>query len=104
MPEIESKLDKLARIIDGQVMVNPAGLKVCIKGIVAGFPARLEAVQATYPFGVSYYLETNHFSSAPSRAESFKLVIMPKYARGPLSVITRFLFSKDKGKRWIYLL
>jgi len=97
MPETETKLEKLAKIIDGQVVSNQAAVQICIKGIVAGFPVKLEAIQANYPFGVSYFIETSSFSSM-SVNESFKLVVTPKYARGRLSAITRFLFFERRGQ------
>ena len=98
MPETETKSDKLARIIDGQVISNQTAVQICVKGIVSGFPVKLEAIKANYPFGVTYSIETSRFTNISAK-ESFKLVIMPKYARGRLSVITRFLFLKDAGKR-----
>jgi hypothetical protein len=98
MPENESKLQKLANLIDGQVILNQPALQICIKGIVAGFPVKLEAVQANYPFGVTYLVETNSFSKK-TNSESFKLVIMPKFARGKLSAITRFLFFERRGQK-----
>jgi hypothetical protein len=99
MPDIESKLANLAKLIDGQVVSNQVAVQACVKGIVSGFPVTVEAVQANYPFGVSYFMETSHFSSTRIANESFKLTILPKYARGWASIITRFLFFERRGQR-----
>lgn len=99
MPDIESKLANLAKLIDGQVVSNPVAVQACVKGIVSGFPVKIEAVQINYPFGISYFLETSHFSSSRAATDSFKLTILPKYARGFTSVITRFLFFERRGQK-----
>ncbi len=91
MPDIQTKLTELAQIIDGRVVPNQIAMKACVKGIVSGFPVTLEATQTNYPFGVSYFLETSHFSRPNN--ESFKLTILPKYARGWFSFVTRFLLD-----------
>src|ERR1700722_971399 len=96
MPDIQTKLTNLAQAIEGQVVSNKVAMQVCVKGIVAGFPVTLEAMQTNYPFGVSYFVETNHFSKA--KDQSFKLTILPKYARGWLSHVTRFLFFERRGQ------
>ena len=40
-------------------------MQVCVKGIVSGFPVKLEAIADSYPFGVNYFVETGAFSSQP---------------------------------------
>ncbi len=99
MYDINAKLAELAQSIDGQVVNNQAGLTVCVKGIVAGFPVALEAIKATYPFGVSYFLETNQFAGKISKPECFKLTIMPKYMQGWLSLVSRILLFESRGQK-----
>ena len=98
MKDTQTKSDKLAKIIDGQVIYNQMALQICIKGIVNGFPVKLEAINPNYPFGVTYSVETSNFASKFER-ENFKLIIIPKYARGKLSIITRFLFFERRGQK-----
>lgn len=96
MEENISKIAKLADMLDGQVVPAQLAMKVCIRGIVAGFPVVLEATGSTYPFGVNYFVDTGCFAGA---SEALKIVIMPKLARGRLSVITRFLFFERRGQK-----
>lgn len=96
MPELHEKLDKLAKIIDGQVITNLPGVTFCIKGIVSGFPVKIEATEL-FPFAISFHLGIDKF--VRSGADNFNLSILPKYARGKLSAITRFLFFERKGQK-----
>ncbi len=96
MPDIEKKLTALAQLLEGKVVSNKVAVPVCVKGIISGFPVTVQAVQSAYPFGTSYFLETDSF--AKSTHASFKLTILSKYARGWLSQITRFLFFERRGQ------
>ncbi len=99
MPDIQIKLAQLGQLLDGQVVSNPVAIKTSVKGIVSGFPVTLEVPQTPYPFGLTYFIETNRFSKSKNNLQSFKLTILPKYARGPLSAITRFLFFEKRGQK-----
>jgi len=99
MRDTNAKLAELAQHIDGRVIANQTRVAVCVKGIVAGFPITLEAIKVNYPFGVSYFLETNQFASKISKPESFKLTIMPKYMPGWLSIVSRILLFESRGQK-----
>ena len=59
MVELLGKQEAVAGLIDGEVIDDSDRVAVCIKGIVNGFPARLETFMVGFPWSVSYALETN---------------------------------------------
>jgi hypothetical protein len=97
---IKDKSSQFAQSIDGRVVLDQDRVEVCIKGFIAGFPITLEAVRATYPFGVNYFLETSNFSATrKSSADSFKLTVLPKYMQGWLSLISRIFLFESRGQK-----
>jgi hypothetical protein len=95
---LETKLSELAQMMDGQVIAHPTRGEVCVKGIISGFPITLEAIKATYPFGVSYFLETG-FMNEQVIPHKFKLTITPRYMNGWLSLVSRILFFESRGQK-----
>jgi hypothetical protein len=98
MPQLETKAAEFAKLIDGQIVSNQVATEICIKGIVSGFPVKLEAIKGNYPFGVSYSVETGKFSSVVAH-QNFKLVVTPKYAKGRMAAVTRFIFFERRGQK-----
>jgi hypothetical protein len=101
MTNTETKLTSLAKLLDGRVVSDPKRVEVCIKGAVLGFPATLEAIRTSYPFGVTYFLETNLIEdpSAAYAGQALKLVLTPRYARGILAMLSRIVFFEGRGQK-----
>ncbi len=87
--------------MDGRIVNDAERVEICIKGAVLGFPATLEAIRSSYPFGVTYFLETQIIEdpSAPAALRPLKLVLTPRYARGVLALIGRILFFEARGQK-----
>ena len=101
MTEYEAKVALIAKILEGRVVHDEPRVLVCIKGIVLGFPATLEAIQPSFPFGVTYFLETNVIEdpNAQPRQSPLKLVITPRIGRGLFSFFSRLLLLEAKGQK-----
>jgi hypothetical protein len=101
MTNNQTKLASLAELLDGRIVNDNQRVEVCIKGAVLGFPATLEAIRSSYPFGVTYFLETQIIEdpSAAAAMGPLKLVLTPRYARGILAVLGRILFFEARGQK-----
>ncbi|MBX9671542.1 MAG: hypothetical protein K2X93_28395 [Candidatus Obscuribacterales bacterium] len=99
--DTQEKVESVARMLQGKVVENTAGLEICAKGTTLGFPATLQAIGATFPFGVTYIVETNVLGEKEQEADPdvLNLTIMPRYAKGILGFITRLLLLESKGQR-----
>lgn len=94
------KLEAVANLIEGRVVDDSDRVEVCIKGTVLGFPATLEAFRSSFPFGVTYFLETGvlNKSQAP-REGALNMTLCPRYTRGLYSFIARLLLLEPKGQQ-----
>jgi hypothetical protein len=100
MTNNQTKSTSMAKLLDGRVVNDSQRVEVCIKGAVLGFPATLEALRASYPFGVTYFLETNIIEDpSASPAPSLKLVLTPRYEKGILAALARILFFEARGQK-----
>jgi hypothetical protein len=91
--DVEAKKSQLAESIAGEVIENQAGLAICIKGEVDGYPIRLQAIYPGWPFGVQYIIETNLQASVPpsNTDGGSRITVYPRVGRGIASFLT-FLF------------
>lgn len=95
----ETKQQTIATMIDGRVVDDTDRVAVCIKGTVEGFPATLEAIYATWPFGVVYTIEVNVVedpSAQRTRGEGH-ITIYPRIGRGVGSIFTRLFLFESSG-------
>jgi len=101
MKDYEAKIASIAKILDGRIIHDEERVQVCIKGIVLRFPATLEAVRVSYPFGVTYSLETNINQSrrASSNTIPLRIVLTPRLARGLFSIVARLLLLEGTGQK-----
>jgi hypothetical protein len=95
------KLEAAARVIEGKVVRDDLPLQVFIRGTVFGFPAMLQAIVASWPFGVTYIVETKVVDdpNQPPDQNQLSMTIIPRSAKGPFRSITRFLFMEQSGLR-----
>ncbi len=99
MIDLEAKLSAASEIIDGRVIKDSQRVAVCVKGLVLGFPATIEAISPGWPFGVMYTVETNVVvdPSQPQRQDLLQLTIYPRMGRGLWSLFTKLLLFESKG-------
>lgn len=98
--ETAARIAAVAQIIDGRQVQDNRPLEVCVKGSVLGFPASIEAINANWPFGVTYNLDTKVVID-PSRQPSgipLKMTITPRHIRGPVTILARLLLFEAKGE------
>ena len=97
---LDSKAETIATYIDGKVIDDSSRVAVCVKGMVEGFPATLEAMYPNWPFGVIYTLETNPVAD-PATQESpqayAQMTAYPRVGRGIASFFTRLLLFESPG-------
>ncbi|HEY9713598.1 MAG TPA: hypothetical protein V6C72_09005 [Chroococcales cyanobacterium] len=94
-----ARMQEMARIIEGKPVEDPR-FEVCLKGTVLGFPATLQAINANWPFGVTYLLETQVIED-PNHQQSpntLRLTISPRATRGIFSFIARILLFEPRGQ------
>lgn len=96
---LPAKVDEFAKIIEGRSVQDPR-FEVNIKGTVLGFPATLQAIKASWPFGVTYTLETQVIDDPnnPPQSDALMMTISPRYARGFFSGIARILLIEPHGQ------
>lgn len=97
---VDSKAQTIAEYIDGNVIDDSSRVAVCVKGMVDGFPATMEAMYPNWPFGVIYTLETNPVadpaSEQPPQAYA-QMTAYPRVGRGVGSFFTRLLLFESAG-------
>jgi hypothetical protein len=94
------KSTSMAKLLDGRLVNDSQRVEICIKGAMLGFPATLEAIRANYPFGVTYFLETNIIEDpSASPVQPLKFVLTPRYARGIFAMLGRILFFEGRGQK-----
>ncbi len=96
----EAKLNELALVIEGKVVDDSDRVEVCIKGTVLGFPATIEALRANFPFGASFFLETDVLNehNSSSDQQGFTLTISPKVVTGFWANFSRILLIDHQTK------
>ncbi len=96
----EAKLNELAQVIEGRVVDDSDRVEVCIKGTVLGFPATVEALRTNFPFGASFFLETDVLKEHKSQADQqgFTLTISPKVVTGFWAKFSRILLIDHQTK------
>jgi len=105
----DSKKQTIANLIGGNIVDDGDRVAVCIKGLVDGFPATMEAIYAGWPFGVVYTLETTVLTDQLQPQADGRITIYPRVGRGMASFFTKlFLFESsglsvgDKGLEKIF--
>lgn len=89
----------LCEIIEGKQLPADGRVEIAIKGAVLGFPATLEAIKTQFPFGVTYFIETDILHQAKSKTDStLNLTIAPRITKGWLQTLGRLLLFDNKGK------
>ena len=96
----DSKLQALAEVIEGKVVDDTDRVEACIKGTVLGFPATIEALRVSFPFGCSYFLETDVLNEKKKNKSSgeFTLTISHRLVTGFWAKFSRILLVDHSGK------
>jgi hypothetical protein len=100
MNDYDAKANFIAKVLEGRVVNDEKRVQVCIKGSINGFPATLEAMRVSYPFGLSYFLETKVVddpNSSPVQG-ALRMVLTPRTVRGLFSSILRIFLLEPKGQ------
>lgn len=101
MDKVASKAETIATFLDGGKVIDDSGrVAVCIKGMVDGFPATMEAIYPNWPFGVIYTIETNPVSDPANDQPpvgTSTLTVYPRVGRGIASFFTRLLLFESSG-------
>lgn len=101
MTDLEAKKQAIAELIEGRVVDDHLRVEVCIKGTVNGFPATIESLRATFPFGATFTIETQVLPEGTNPPEDggTELTVMPRYAKGLFGFITRILLLESRGQK-----
>ncbi len=97
--ETDARAAAIAQIIDGRRVEDNRPLEVCVKGSILGFPASIEAINANWPFGVTYNLDTKIVID-PSKQQGnvpLKMTITPRSVKGIASIFARLFLFEAKG-------
>lgn len=97
MIDTNAKMNAVAEMLEGKVVDDAVGLEVCIKGAVLGFPATVQSLRASFPFGVTYVVEVNVLDNQ-AEEDPLNLTIMPRYAKGFFGFVTRIFLLESKGQ------
>src|SRR5262249_36320800 len=93
-----AKALQIAQIIDGRVVEDKDRVAVCVKGIVHGLPATLEAMYPNWPFGVMYTVESRVVDDPSKSGEpGARITIYPRMGRGLMGILTRIVLFESKG-------
>jgi len=101
MSELESKMETFAKIIEGRVVHDEGRVQICLKGTILGFPATLEAINAGWPFGVNYFIETQVIDDPDEEPDpqALKMTLVPRVAHGIMKMFARILLVEARGMR-----
>src|ERR1039457_5484232 len=101
MTELEDKVQTFAKIIEGRSFSDDPRFEVFIKGTVMGFPVMLQAIKATWPFGLIYTVETQVIDdpNAPPEANAFYMQLSPRVARGIFAFMAKILLFEPTGQQ-----
>ncbi|PWT97977.1 MAG: hypothetical protein C5B53_07340 [Candidatus Melainabacteria bacterium] len=100
MNDHQAKATFVAKMLEGRVVNDEKRVQLCIKGAMRGFPATLEALRVSPPFGVSYFLETKIVddpNSNPSES-ALRMVVTPRAVHGLFASIIRIFLLEPKGQ------
>ena len=98
MIDINAKCQAVAQIINGHVLDNKDRVAISIKGLMLGFPAQLEAIYPSWPFGVMYTVDTRMSEErAGNTTPPFALTVCPRVGHGLFSFATRILLIESSG-------
>lgn len=99
---LETQAQSIAEVIDGHVVDSSGRVAVSVKGTVSGFPATIEAIYPSWPFGVMYQLETS-FSADPNAKPdktarpAAQITLYPRMGRGITSLFTKLLLFESSS-------
>ncbi len=96
----QNKIESVCKIIDGKVITDEKPSALLIRGLYSGFPATFEVIMPFWPFGVTYYLETNLIDD-PNKAisgQSASLSIRPRFISGLIGFFGRLLLINPPGQ------
>lgn len=98
--DLQAKLQAAANVIDGRVIDDSERVGICIKGIVMGFPATIEAIGEGWPWPTTYTLETNPVVDPNAREETYgaKISICPRVGRGFFRFFSNILLFESRGQ------
>lgn len=100
MIDLQAKLQAVADILEGRIVdAQESGVAVCVKGSVLGFPATLQAISPSWPFGVTYIVETEVVED-PNKTridDLLQMVIYPRMGRGFLGFFSHILLFESRG-------
>jgi hypothetical protein len=100
MTELEDKVQTFAKIVEGRSITDDPRFEVFIKGTVMGFPVMLQAIKATWPFGLIYTLETQVIDdpNAPPDPNALLMQLSPRVARGMFAFFAKILLFEPTGQ------
>src|SRR6202034_169079 len=101
MTELEDKVQTFAKLVEGQAITDDQRFEVFIKGTVLGFPVMLQAIKATWPFGVIYTVETQVIEDPNAEPDPNALLMQlsPRVARGIFGFFAKILLFEPTGQR-----
>lgn len=96
--EFEAQQRAVANLIDGAVVDDSDRVAICIKGSVNGFPTQLEAFMATWPFSVTYMIQTKVIEDPLCNPlEQAKITMSPRLGQGFFSFFAHVFLFEAKG-------
>src|SRR5271165_4211214 len=99
MTDREAKIAKIADFLEGRAVPSER-VDICIKGIVLGFPASLEAFKPTFPFGLNYFIETKVIEDPGKETEDpLKLTLSARISKGILARLMRLVLFERRGQK-----
>lgn len=102
--ELYGKQQAVAKLIDGEVIDDTDRVAVCIKGLVKGFPTRIEAFMTGWPWSVTYAIETNLVLNPDEDRDDYsnehaKINIIPRIGKGLWTMFSRAFLFEAKGMK-----
>lgn len=94
MPKVwnqDQHIEELATVIEGRIADERPRVEVCIKGTVLGFPATIEAVGTSFPFGVNFFIVTDVIGENKDYKDGNYLTVTPKVVKGWLGLFSKLL-------------
>lgn len=96
--EFEAQQRAVARLIDGTAVDESDRVAVCIKGKVNGFHAQMEAFMGSWPFSVTYVVQSHSQENTERNPqEQAKITMIPRFGQGFFSFFTHVFLFEAKG-------